>query len=73
MAYQGRVQWGDTVRWRDAFTQRYLEGVVVRCARDGAWADVRYPHVGAVLEDLTYLTQRVRVTKLHIVRKAGES
>ena len=73
MAHSGDIQRGDTVRWYDYLAQKEREGDVIRCARDGTWADVRYAHTPAIFADVTHLTRRVRIGKLQLVRKGGQA
>ena len=74
MAYPGEIHRGDTVRWADWSANREREGVVVRCAKDGMWADVRSPIPPSLpFSDVTHLTRRVSIVKLRLVRKAEES
>jgi hypothetical protein len=73
MAYPGEIARGDTVRWFDYLQDRELVGEVVRCARDGLWCDVRYPITPhEPFPDITHLTKRVRITKLHLIHKAAQ-
>jgi hypothetical protein len=48
-------------------------GEVVRVAREGIWAYVRYPTQSSMpFPDVTCITRRVRITNLHIVKHANE-
>jgi len=72
VAYPGEVRKGDRVRWFDYHTLQEREGVVVRVARNGTWADVRSPHQPRrrrLFRDTTYLTRRVLVTSLRVALK----
>ena len=67
-AHPGEVRKGDVVLWFDYGAQKYVEGVVIRVARDGTWAAVRYAHKRAVFPGITRLTRRVPVTSLRVIR-----
>jgi hypothetical protein len=70
LAHPGEVHKGDIVRWFDFTAQRDRDGVVVRVARDGSWAEVRYEHAGVSSPRFprrTHLTRRVPVTSLRVV------
>jgi hypothetical protein len=70
MAYPSEVAKGDTVRFRDYLSGDQIEGVVVRVAADGTWAEVRIPHSPHVFAEVTHVNRGVRVTRLSLVAKA---
>lgn len=83
MAYPGEIHKGDWVSWswpaaRADAPRELHQGIVVRAARDGSWADVcdrcalDMRQEGYAPEDC-HLSRRHRAVNLRLVRKASEA